>query len=80
MLFNDPIGFLIGSIFLIPAIALTVPVHELGHAVAALLLGDPTPRNRGYFQPQTGLVRRLYNVYGVVAAFLVNVTWAARPR
>jgi len=77
VLFNDPIGFLIGSIFLIPAIALTVPVHELGHAVAALLLGDPTPRNRGYFQPQTGLVRRLYNVYGVVAAFLVNVTWGS---
>jgi Zn-dependent protease len=77
LLFNDPIGFLIGSIFLIPAIALTVPVHELGHAVAALWLGDPTPRNRGYFQPQTGLVRRLYNVYGVVAAFLVNVTWGS---
>jgi Zn-dependent protease len=77
LLFNDPIGFLIGSIFLIPAIAVTVPVHELGHAAAAIWMGDPTPRNRGYFQPQTGLVRRLYNVYGVVAAFLVNVTWGS---
>jgi Zn-dependent protease len=77
LIFNDPIAFLIGSIFLIPAIALVVPVHELGHALAALWMGDPTARNRGYFRPESGLVRRLYNVYGVVAAFLINVTWGS---
>jgi len=77
LFFLDPIAFLIGSLFLIPAIAVAVPVHELGHAVAALWLGDPTPRNRGYFRPESGLVRRLYNVYGVVAAFLINVTWGS---
>ena len=77
MFFTDPIGFLIGSLFLIPAIAVAVPVHELGHAVAALWMGDPTPRNRGYFRPDSGLVRRLYNVYGVLAAFLINVTWGS---
>jgi Zn-dependent protease len=77
LLFNDPIGFLIGSIFLIPAIAVTVPVHELGHAVTAVWMGDPTPRNRGYFRPESGLARRFFNVYGIVAAFLVNVTWGS---
>jgi Zn-dependent protease len=77
LIFNDPIAFLIGSIFLIPAIAVAVPVHELGHAVAALWMGDPTPRNRGYFRPESGLARRFYNVYGVVAAFLINVTWGS---
>jgi Zn-dependent protease len=77
LLFNDPIAFLIGSIFLLPAIAIAVPVHELGHAAAAVWMGDPTPRNRGYFRPDTGLLRRLYNVYGVVAAFLLNVTWGS---
>lgn len=77
MLTGDPIGFLIGSIFLIPAVLLAVPVHELGHALAALLAGDPTSRNRGYFRPTSGLVQRLYSPYGVVAAFLLNVTWGS---
>ena len=77
MIFTDPIGFLISSIFLIPAIVVVVPVHELGHAVAALWMGDPTPRNRGYLRPESGLVRRFYNVYGVLAAFLINVTWGS---
>jgi Zn-dependent protease len=75
VLIGDPILLLIGAIFLIPAIAIAVPVHELGHAVAAVLLGDPSPRNRGYFKPDP---RLFLNVYGVVAAFLVNVTWGTR--
>ena len=75
MLFNDPVGFLVGSIFLIPAIAVAVTVHEMGHAVAAVLMGDPSPRNRGYLRPDP---RLFANVYGVVAAFLLNVTWGTR--
>jgi Zn-dependent protease len=77
VLTGDPIGFLVGSIFLIPAVLLAIPVHELGHALAAVFAGDPTPRNRGYFRPTSGLQRRLYNPYGVVAAFLLNVTWGS---
>lgn len=72
MLGGDPIVYVIGSIFLIPALFVAIPVHELGHAVAAVLMGDPSPRNRGYFRLQP---RRFINVYGVVAAFLANVTW-----
>ena len=75
MLFGDPIGFLIGSLFLIPAVAIAIPVHELGHAAAAVLMGDPTSRNRGYFRPDLGLARQLFNPYGVLAAFFFNVTW-----
>jgi Zn-dependent protease len=68
--FNDPVGFLIGSLFLIPAILIAIPVHELGHGVAAHFAGDPSPRNRGYlaFRP-----RLFINVYGVLFAFLANV-------
>jgi Zn-dependent protease len=69
---GDPIVFVIGSIFLIPAILIAAPVHELGHAVAAVLMGDPSPRNRGYLMPDP---RRFLNVYGVIAAVLANVTW-----
>ncbi len=72
MLFGDPIAFLIGSIFLIPAIAVAIPVHELGHAVAAVAMGDPSPRNRGYLRPDP---RLFVNVYGVIAAILINVGW-----
>jgi Zn-dependent protease len=62
----------IGSIFLIPALFVAIPVHELGHALAAVAMGDPSPRNRGYFRLRP---RPFINVYGVIAAFLVNVTW-----
>jgi Zn-dependent protease len=69
---GDPIAFVIGTIFLIPAILIAAPVHELGHAVAAVAMGDPSPRNRGYLVPDP---RRFLNVYGVIAAVLANVTW-----
>lgn len=75
MALGDPILFVIGSIFLIPAIFIAIPVHELGHAIAAGLMGDPSPRNRGYFRPDP---RLFINVYGVIAAFLANVTWGKR--
>src|ERR1700730_18634349 len=71
-MFGDPLVFLTASIFLIPAILIAIPVHELGHGIAAFLIGDPSPRNRGYFTPDP---RRFINVYGVIAAFLVNVTF-----
>jgi Zn-dependent protease len=72
---GDPVAFLIGSIYLIPALFVAIPVHELGHALAAVAMGDPSPRNRGYLRPR---LRPLLNVYGVVAAFLANVTWGNR--
>src|SRR6266487_72580 len=74
MLGGDPVIFLVGSIFLIPALLVAIPAHELGHAVAAVMMGDPSPRNRGYFRRQP---RVFFNVYGVIAAFLANVTWGS---
>jgi Zn-dependent protease len=66
--------FLVGSILLIPALFVAIPAHELGHAATAVLLGDPSPRNRGYFRRP----RALFSLYGIVAAFLLNVTWGNR--
>lgn len=72
-MFGDPIGFLVGSLFLIPALFIAIPVHEVGHGLAAYWMGDPSPRNRGYLRPQSPQV--YFNVYGVLAVFLANVGW-----
>jgi Zn-dependent protease len=72
MIGGDPVAFLIGCLFLIPALLVAIPVHELGHALAATAMGDPVPRNRGFLRPD---LRRLLNVYGVIAVFLANVGW-----
>lgn len=73
-MFGDPFVFIIGSLFLIPALLVAIPVHELGHGIAAQLLGDPSPRNRGFLRPDP---RLFINVYGVLMAFLVNVTFGS---
>jgi Zn-dependent protease len=72
VLLGDPITFLIGSLFLIPAILVAIPVHELGHGIAAYFAGDPSPRNRGYLSYRP---RLFINVYGVILAFLANVSF-----
>ena len=72
MLLGDPVVFLIGSLFLVPALFVAIPVHELGHALAAYFLGDPTPRNRGFLRPDP---RLFFNPYGILAVFLLNVSW-----
>lgn len=75
MLGGDPVVFLVGCVFLIPAILIAIPGHELGHGLAAVLLGDPSPRNRGYLTPRPQL---FINVYGVLMAFLANVAFGNR--
>ena len=73
MLFADPGLWLITAIFLVPAAIIAIPVHELGHGLAAYWQGDPTPRNRGYLRPQ---LRPFIEPYGLIAVFLANVGWS----
>ncbi len=72
---GDPITFLIWSIFLVPALFVAIPGHELGHAWAADWLGDKSVRAFGYLRPQ---FRRYMDAYGIIAVFLANVGWG-RP-
>lgn len=72
---GDPITFLIWSLYLVPAAIVAIPGHELGHALAAYLLGDRSVRYWGYLKPQ---VRRYIDPYGILAVFLANVGWG-RP-
>jgi Zn-dependent protease len=72
VLFGDPVAFLVTALFLVPAVIVGIPAHELGHAYAASLLGDRSSLNRvrHNFQP-----RFFFEPYGVLAAFLANVSW-----
>lgn len=72
---GDPVSFLVTALFLVPALFIAVPAHELGHAFAADRLGDRSVRAFGYLKPQW---RRFMDVYGVIAVFLANVAWG-RP-
>ena len=68
----NPLLFLIGAVYLVPAVIVAIPVHEIGHALVATAMGDPSPRNRGYLRLRPSLY---FSAYGVLAAFLANVTW-----
>lgn len=41
------IANLFNIIYLVPILLIALPVHEFSHALAATLLGDPTPKNMG---------------------------------
>lgn len=72
MIFGDAQTFIVSTLFLIPAIAIAVPVHELAHSYAALWQGDTTPRRQGYLRRTW---QTLYDPYGIFAALLLRVGW-----
>jgi Zn-dependent protease len=67
--------FLLGVVALAPAAVIAIPVHELGHAVAAYLLGDRSVRYFGYLRPDP---RRYLDPLGTLAVFLALVGWGRR--
>ena len=68
-------GVLLPFLFLVPAVLIAIPVHELGHAVAAYFLGDRSVRYFGYFSADP---RRFIDPYGVLAVALALVGWGRR--
>ena len=72
MIFGDPQTFIVSTLFLLPAIAIAMPVHELAHSYAAIWQGDTTPRRQGYLR---WTWQNLYDPYGVVFALLLRVGW-----
>jgi Zn-dependent protease len=69
------VGFLLAVVLLVPAILVAIPVHEMGHAAAAYLLGDKSVRYFGYF---TLNPRRFLDPLGVLAVFVVLTGWGRR--
>jgi Zn-dependent protease len=69
------IAFLLAAMLLVPALLVAIPVHEMGHAAAAYLLGDRSVRYFGYF---TINPRRFLDPLGVIAVFVALVGWGRR--
>lgn len=69
------LDFILGAILLVPALLIAIPVHEMGHAAAAYLLGDRSVRYFGYFSPDP---RRYLEPLGVIAVFVALVGWGRR--
>jgi Zn-dependent protease len=69
------VGFLLAALLLVPALLIAIPVHEIGHAVAAYILGDRSVRYFGYL---TLNPRRFLDPLGVIAVFVALVGWGRR--
>ncbi len=69
------LAFLVSVLALVPAFLIAIPVHEMGHAAAAYLLGDRSVRYFGYF---TWKPRRFLDPLGVIAVFVALVGWGKR--
>jgi len=67
--------FLVAAVMLVPALLIAIPLHEMGHAAAAYLLGDRSVRYFGYF---TWNPRRFLDPLGVIAVFIALVGWGKK--
>jgi Zn-dependent protease len=72
---NNFVGFLLAALLLVPALLIAIPVHEMGHAAAAYILGDRSVRYFGYLTPNP---RRFLDPLGVIAVFVALVGWGRR--
>jgi Zn-dependent protease len=69
------VAFLLSALLLVPALLIAIPVHEMGHAVAAYFLGDRSVRYFGYLSLNP---RRFLDPLGVIAVFVALVGWGRR--
>jgi Zn-dependent protease len=69
------VAFILAALLLVPALLVAIPVHELGHAVAAYFVGDRSVRYFGYFTLDP---RRFLDPLGVIAVFVAMVGWGRR--
>ncbi|MEO8745710.1 MAG: site-2 protease family protein [Candidatus Dormiibacterota bacterium] len=69
------VAFLLAVLLLVPALLIAIPVHEMGHAAAAYVLGDRSVRYFGYFSLNS---RRFLDPLGVIAVFVALVGWGRR--
>lgn len=70
-------GFLFDLLYLVPAVVISLTVHEFSHAWVAVKLGDPTPRydKRLSLNPLNHI-----DVVGFIVMLLVHFGWAKPVR
>jgi Zn-dependent protease len=68
-------AFILATLLLVPALVIAIPVHEMGHALAAYFLGDRSVRYFGYLTPNP---RRFIDPLGAIAVFVALVGWGRR--
>lgn len=64
-------------LYLIPAIVISLTVHECSHAFAAYKLGDPTPKEEGRLSLNP---LRHIDVFGFIVMLLAHFGWAKPVR
>ena len=60
-------------LYLVPAVAISLTVHEFCHAYAATKLGDPTPRQEGRLSLNP---LRHIDIFGFVVMLIIHFGWA----
>jgi Zn-dependent protease len=70
--FQDPVAWIFGVILRIPALIIGISAHEFAHAMAADMLGDPTPRMQG--RVTLNPVRH-FDPIGLIALLLIGFGW-----
>ncbi|MDR1028252.1 MAG: site-2 protease family protein [Clostridiales Family XIII bacterium] len=78
-IFNDPLGWLIDELLILPGIIIGITFHEFAHAFAAYKLGDKTPKAQGrvtlnplaHIDP-VGLIALLFIGFGWGRPVMVN--------
>lgn len=70
---NDPIGYLLSLLPLIPAILPALILHEVAHGYVAYRLGDPTAKLMGRLSLNP--LRHL-DLWGTISMFLIGLGWA----
>jgi Zn-dependent protease len=75
--FGDPVAIIINAIFLAPAIALAIPLHEWAHARVAVACGDLMPRLDGRLSINPA---RQLDPLGTVVALFTGFGWGKPVR
>ena len=69
------VAFVLAALALVPAILVAIPVHEIGHALAAYFIGDKSVR---YFGHLSYNPRRQIDPIGAIAVLIALVGWGRR--